>query len=498
MIRSFESTRIASLVENIERMKTRCLSECPDQAADTALAFAELQLRRMLNRLAPIYLLPPEILSIIFEIGQALDLVDLEDFDDASSEDSESSSSSSQRPFEISMTHISSYFRDVAISTCKLWTTIRITHTRPIVEEITTYLSRSDGCGLRVRMDLTGVDIPSTLTIATIGMVLPQSHRCYQLAIDTFYETQANPIIAHLNDTNAPLLEHLSISVDNAEGITVVNSGVLRGGAPKLSFVRLRGLAMSLFPPPLENVTTLHLDQTRALPIRYNTFRQMITASPFLENLSVYGDIINTPIWPVNRPVEMPYLRCLRICGVDGAIYSGLLLCLDAPNLESLVLKNVQERDLEQFWASPDKLKFPCIQNLTFSGFEVSSNAYEHFFRAFPAVSMFTTTHYANTPKILLELAKRAADDVPWPDLHNLTFLLTLEDASLMEEVVQKRIDVGCPLSTLRMGTTQPLLVLQQYEWLCQNVNVEVFHRFDQWPTPNSNIFDPDDYLFDM
>ncbi|KAF5380424.1 hypothetical protein D9615_004647 [Tricholomella constricta] len=458
---------------------------------------------RNLNSFTPVCALPPELLSYIFELGQAMELAELIDADGASS-------LPIFQPFEVLVSHVSSHFRNVAIGTHLLWSYITI---GPALrgEEIETYLDRSNGCGLGVRMDLSGARIPNPLTMAKINMAVPHSHRYQRLTIDSIQESTARPILRRFCNATTPMLQHLSISVDEVEGNTAMDGKMFQGGAPNLSFVRLRGLALHLFHPPLDNVTTLHLDQTAPLPMLYTTFRDMVTAPSLLQNLSIYGDIIapqNTTHWAGlnTAPISLPHLRCLRICGVGGAIYSGLLLHISAPALESLVLKDLKESDLQRFWAtSTVAARFPLLRSLTFFDSEISRDAYMAMFRAFPAISTFTAAYQVTTPTLLqllsepqLEPELEYGPGIPWPRLQTLTLLVNLYDMEhLIMELVGQRKAAGCPLTKLRLGTAQPLSVLSRYAWLKENVILEKLLELDGWPMADSSFdVDPDDILF--
>lgn len=450
---------------------------------------------RLLNSYTLICSLPSEILSTIFILGQALELRD----SFLPEDQSVSEASPPYAPFEVLMTHVSFHFREIAIATHLLWTSISVTSTRPI-DEIEAYITRSAACGLSVRVERNHQPVTDR-EVAGFGLVLPLCKRYHQLTINSIQESIDNPIIRCFSEWQAPSLERLSLSVNKVEGLvnTDTRLKLLMGGAPMLSFVRLRGLAMSLFDLPLGNATTLHLDQTLPLPIHYTTFRQLITASPALRNLSIYGDMISgTVAWPgALDPIDMPTLRSLRLCGIGGAIYNGLLLGLNAPNLESLVLKDVQEYDLDQFWASSDVSKFPLLRHLSFNDFEVSSHVYANIFRTFPSVTSFTTTSSARQPRILQLLAEPNMAEPhasPWPMLHTLSFILSLDDDQLIKDVIQARNDSGCPLGRLCVGTSHGLPLLPSYCWIQENVTLEGFQD-EQWPIPDSYL-DPDDVLF--
>lgn len=456
-----------------------------DLNPDVEVAILQSQHAKFLNSRTPVCSLPREILSWIFELTQAAEIAE------AASDDCDIDDASVHiLSFEVLISHVSSHFRSVALSTRKLWRSIDITLVQSI-ESIAAYISRSDGCGLLVRIKFDEEE-PSEDELANFDVILPHSVRYHRLVVHIVNEAMDNPIIRHFIGRDVPMLEHLSISVDEVQETTMADAGIFRS-AEKLSFVRLRGLAMSLFRPPLNVVTTLHLEQTLPLPIHFTTFFQILTASPFLANLSVYGDIVSAWSGTANQ-IDLPNLRSLRICGVSGMIYSGLLLGINAACLDSLVLKNAQEFDLENFWASPNVFKFPQLHSLTFCDFEFSSHAYADVFRAFPTITKFTT-YSSTTPVILLLLAQPTQVDIPWPDLHTLTFLLHLDDDDLITDVVRNREAVGRPLVRLRLGTPHHPSVLRQYNWLQENVVLEKFEKLERWPATDFYA-DKDDDLF--
>jgi hypothetical protein len=463
------------------------LNRPPDVDPGTSL---QLQRAKFMNSCTLVCSLPVEVLSKIFELGQTIERDELQDVDDSDVDDA-----SGRLAFEVSISHVSSHFRNVALGTRKLWIDITRIQSK---ESIAAYVSRSDGCGLWVQLDFSAKALANANERAKLDIILPHVYRFHRLIINTINEEIDNPVIRLFHETGAPILEHLSISVEEAEEAAGANTSVFVGGADQLSFVRLRGIAISLFQPPLSMVTTLHLDQTLPLPIHFSTFLHILTASPFLAHLSVYGDIVGPLAWSdTMSTIDLPNLRSLRIRGVSGTIYSNLLLNINAACLNSLVLKDAQEFDLENFWASPDMCKFPQLHHLTFCDFEFSSHVYADVFRAFPAIKRFTTWCSSATPMILTLLARPTEDlDIPWPDLHTLSFLLNFYDDDLIKDVVQNREAAGCPLVRLRLGTSHHPSALRQYHWLQNNVVLERTERLEQWPATDASPDKGDDLFY--
>ncbi|KAG5644966.1 hypothetical protein DXG03_007338 [Asterophora parasitica] len=450
------------------------------------------------NSLVPISSLPSELLSYIFRLGQAMDfaIVTLE------------AHLRVLQSFEVLVSHVSSRFRAVALGTPVLWSRITIAPTFR-GEEIDTYLTRSAQCGLKVRMNLASAPSLNTLQMEKVDIMVPHLRQFERLAINTTYESRLQPILRRLYHSAAPMLQHLSVAVDEVESVPPEDDKILQGGAPILTFVRLRGLALHLFRPPLTNVTTLHLDETTGLPMLYTTFREIITAPSILYNLSVYGDLIapqtNTN-WDTNV-INLPYLRHLRICGVGGAIYSGLLINIRAPALESLVLKDLKEGDLSHFWASeyPIATRFPLLSSLTFLDSDVSCDEYLEMFHVFPDITSFTAAYEMRTPTLLQLLSTPQPDAEPsrdpkimWPRLQTLTLLVNLHDMEhVIVDVVERRKALRYPLTKLRLGIPHPLSELSQYAWLKENVALERLVEHDGWPKANAAFdADPDDNLF--
>ncbi|KAG6826657.1 hypothetical protein H0H92_014948 [Tricholoma furcatifolium] len=446
-----------------------------------------IQLRRSTNRLASICLLPSELLSRIFELGRESQLDDWEIEDTPICE---------RKPFEILVTHVSSHFREVATGTPQLWSDITI-NSRLSRTEMETYLARASGCELALRLEVEPSFSMNPLVMANVDTIIPHSNRCRQLVINSISETLAQEIIERFSNISMPFLRHLSIAIDDygsslySDVVTYVGSE-----AKCLSFVRLRGIALLRVSTSFKNITTLHLDQTALTPILYSTFHEMVTSSPALQHLSVYGDIIlPTPTgWlGLNDPINIPKLHGLRICAVSGNMYSGLLLGISAPSLASIVLKDVRQRDLQPFLSHPfSSTKFPLLHELVLIEPDITIDESIKLVRALPTITSFAI-YRAETPEILELLADPVADYVPWPSLQTLAIILDENDGYIVD-IVEQRLNIGHPLQRMRLGTSESLSLLPDFEWLQDNIILESFVSFGRWPA--SGPRDPEDTLF--
>jgi hypothetical protein len=442
--------------------------------------------------------LPTEVLSIVFETGKSI-------VDDLHS----GSDSYHEYPFESVVSHTCTYFRRVAFATPRLWTAFSIHENCPN-ELIAEYIARSGECLLDVRVDLTVQKLQKNETNlnATLQMILPLSFRWRSLEITYDCENATYPLISLLCNQPAKALQHLSITVDNVDqaDATIVNRDVklphiFKEGTPKLEFVRLRGLAMHLFRPQLGNVVTLHLDQTVFIPVLYSTLQDILTCSPVLAHLSLYGDIVSA--WPVGvNPIHLPALQSLRICGIAGEMYSGILLGIHAPRLNSLTLKDLHAHDLDHLWEVMDVSRYANLKTLIFCNFELPVSTYRHIIKSFQEIITFSSLHSSADESILVDLLLegfhpgQTEPRVPWPKLQNLSLLIDpyIDDDDLIEDIVKARRRSGHPLSKILLEQTLEGISEEEITFKVGDIR-QICGRTEGWPT-NGTQFDHDDGLF--
>ncbi|KAF8629154.1 hypothetical protein AX17_005739 [Amanita inopinata Kibby_2008] len=441
--------------------------------------------------------MPPEVLSNIFRLGKSLCEDELED---------EGVEYGQLCPsFELLVTHICPRFRRIAINARALWSAIRIGPGESLTK-IATYLERSGQCMLDVH-----VNLPRTSALDERTRLMVQLILCHSFRWRTFYyksdnEIQESPMLSYLADIAAPVLEELSLSIDElrntSSGIVSDNDNfrmsIFRKGAPKLSFVRLRGFAIYTLMPPLVSVQILHLDQTKSLALRYPMFRQIVSTSMVLEHLSVYGDMVTDGVWPGERgTIYFPKLRSLRICDIGGRAYAAVLLCFNAPLLEALALKGVQGHDLDRLWSIGNTSRFPKLRCLTFWDFDLLLCDWNHAFRVFSGISVFSSYSSVNKSTVLRLLSESDADAMPWPNLKSLSFVTNIEDKEetlSIQKFINARRLCGHPLDVIRLGISEEDGLLQN-RYSQASTRIEFFQNLDKWP-PNRDFRDWDDDLF--
>ncbi|KAJ7251334.1 hypothetical protein C8J57DRAFT_672813 [Mycena rebaudengoi] len=446
--------------------------------------------------------IPPELLATMIKLAQ----------ESSRSEDEDSDGGINQLPVEVAASHVSVYWRNVALSSRLLWCHIDV---RPgeSLGKLREYLARSGQCLLTVLLDLTRRPSEPNLA-AKLDLLFLHLSRWRRVTIHSSQETSDIPVVSRLYDVFAPSLEHLCLCINDmdSENLKSIRRAafeqILTQGCPRLSVLRLRGLSMHFFRPPLTNITTLYLEQTRGLFIGFHRFSNLLTASPSLAHLSIHDSIIDDMVetWPFDCHIATPNLVSLRI-SLPGVrpMFSEILMSLIAPKLQSLVLKEVGEAHLDRFFAVPDcASKFPALRSLTFFDFDYQSDTrIAKLCIALPSITEFTCIHStAYPPKILRMMAGKVNSlprllgdlGVPWPQLHTFTTTLDIDDLELVREAMEQRQRIGCPLQRLRLSSVLDELDEDDeddLEWLQGNMRVERFTSIDRWP-PGSE-YDPDD-----
>ncbi|KAF8216738.1 hypothetical protein K438DRAFT_1703822 [Mycena galopus ATCC 62051] len=459
--------------------------------------------------------IPPELLSAIFYTAQCRSAVD--DRQAGEEDDKFARRCVLQSQVEVLVSHVNVHWRNVALTTCVLWRHINIGRNES-VEKIRAYLARSGPCiPLHFRLDLR-CRIPALTEI--LDLVFQQLDRWERIAIHSNIETSDIPVVSRLYDTSAPSLEQLGLCIHDidSENLRRVRRAdfeqILTHGCPRLTVLRLRGLSMHFFRPPLTHITTLYLEQTRGLFMGFERFKHFLTAAPALAHLSIHDAIIDedADFWPTNSVdcIPLPNLVSLRISipGTLQHIFSDVLISISAPGLQSLVLKEVGQMHLDRFLQLPGASgKFPALRSLTFCDFDYQSpERLALMCTALPSITEFTcihTTTYA--PTILVMMAGKSTASVagsptgdPWPGLRTFNTNLDVDDLELLRMAVERRQRIECPLRLLRISGIEEEDIDEDeeetWEWLEENLKLERFEAVERWP-PGSD-YDPDDTLF--
>lgn len=288
---------------------------------------------------------------------------------------------------EVILSHVCRHWRAVALNTATLWTSMAIDmskHISPATFLITgtrilTYLARSKFLLIDVWLNIAGTQL-SYHRIHLMDALVNHVARWRRLTVLTNSESQTFLVSRMLGDRYTPNLESVTVRLDspvtNNDPISL-DPLVFRNGAPMLSYLSLDVSSSRIYLPPLQNVTTLLLSAAVYQPpcFTFKTFCTLLCL-PLLEALSLHQDICGSPLdSDVLGNLSLPNLRHLRLDA--SPVITNLLMYFNAPNLESLVIKDVDlgsSGDIgEPTYPKDPSTCFPSLKYLTLSGADPTS-----------------------------------------------------------------------------------------------------------------------------
>ncbi|KDQ62425.1 hypothetical protein JAAARDRAFT_30333 [Jaapia argillacea MUCL 33604] len=352
----------------------------------------------------PINQLPAELLSHIFMVGtldaaeEVLEEEDMSEEDDMSDDDEEEEGEGEAPEFQVLVSHVCKHWREVALQTPALWTTIDFAEGAPF-EKSATWVERSKGCALDIGIDCCPDDDdgeqeddededdedededdgevgpsekpPSfTLQHLTAAMIIVEPHiarwKSFQIGADT-YEYIYLALTRLSKCPPAPLLELLQFHIyDDWDDVSVFAPANLRdpfhlifqGEAPKLTQISLWGVHISWSQSHfLSGLTELEMAyHTEDVRPSFTEFTQILRNSTSLETLalSASGPAGSPEDWYSEdnmlpfETIEIPTLKNLVLAYFDPKYASGLMNTFYPPNLESLTL-DFDEHDWTDF-----------------------------------------------------------------------------------------------------------------------------------------------------
>ena len=312
--------------------------------------------------------IPPELLAIIFEMTLSDD----------------SKRPRHKLPFEVILSHVSSHWRTVAITTPVLWTTIAIYSSRS--DCAANYFQRSGSqLLLDIRIDIYNADRHSGkywwlrgdgLVKSVVKTLLPHIHRARSLLVLCCFETTILALLSRFNNSVAPHLQRLRLNIGHPTSslFSIRPQAFSTKSLPQLTFLETD--VHSCIPLTLKNLTTLHLHMLTPLSYSsYQSFAAMLTAPSSLRNLCIQGSLdVTNSLLSGNEPgLSFNHLKALRLSDGEGLFAATLLLAISAPNLESLWLGSSYKK-YGRFFNAPSmvaqRVKFPVLKYLTMSFYD--------------------------------------------------------------------------------------------------------------------------------
>ena len=411
--------------------------------------------------------LPPELLAVIFEMALSKRRIQY------------------KLPFEVVLSHVSSFWRAVAITTPSLWTRIDIYSSRS--DCAANYLQRSGSqMLLDIRVDIYNEDkrilIKSAhkrdaLIQSIVKTLFPHIHRARTLLVLSCFELTALKLLSHLYNSDAPHLRRLRMNIGHPATIGPRTAGfkAFSKGLPELTFLETD--LPDCVPLSLQNLTTLHLHTlTNTLNLSHQSFFEMITAPPSLRNLSIQGSL-KASHWPWHTVngigFSMNNLKALRL--PDESLFSvKILLAISAPNLESLWLGSSFD-NYGHFFNGSGPGKFPALKYLTIPSYDFSYNT--QFPLAFPTITHlylpYVNLHYRGDTRFKTTFASH------WRQLETLATGLirqtqTLKFHSDLCNFLPLRRDAGYPLRQLLIDDDLRSMLKKEPPDVSQYVKIDV------------------------
>ncbi|OJA09446.1 hypothetical protein AZE42_02632 [Rhizopogon vesiculosus] len=428
-----------------------------------ALRTLQSRAAHITNKTAPVSRLPSDVLAIIFEESRRL----LAPW-----------SSPTNRPLspEIQLSHVSSRWREVALSTPALWTTIRF----PILHKeaaVVAYLQRCNQAPLSVHIGPKVADPDSLRFIA--AQFVPRLNQIRELTLDTDEFAELCSLFYLFSEPPALILKRLKICCSDARGATGVppRRDIFIAGAPLLSDIRLSAFPVGL---PQTSATTLHFEPPPGPgnPLSRSAFLDILTPlSATLSTLHLRGYISGFHQEPGSAPVELPALKELVVHANSLNHGFNVFRNISTPAIESLSLVNVRRQGLSsihKFIARTSPEHFQHLHTLRYINCDIDDDLDIYLPHATFALNELavSVTHHTHLLRLLLNSDKQATlHGVPplWPNLHTLSLHVPKsldrerEDSDseeeddppptmgLLLEVVQQRKAVGRPLDLIRI-----------------------------------------------
>ncbi|KIK67387.1 hypothetical protein GYMLUDRAFT_55168 [Collybiopsis luxurians FD-317 M1] len=250
-------------------------------------------------------------------------------------------------------------WRQIAIHTPSLWTSILVTRSRGDLDRLPTIadfqkplksISHALQRSLNLPLDIT-IDCTHISSKTVIAQLAPESERWRSLSI--FVPTMQNLplVLSYLKDIHAPILECLEITAHKFHDgdLPTATPHAFLKSSPCLSTVRLNRVGLRWSASPLRGLTTLEL--RFILWPGHADFQNLFANSPGLLNLKLHFDThafarLDRNNGNMMRPlIKIPCLRTLELRFIyhDSSSTHNvipLLQLFSLPALEELTLKD--------------------------------------------------------------------------------------------------------------------------------------------------------------
>lgn len=430
------NVQLSALASEIERL-------------EASLKVAKQQYTQLYNSLAPIAILPSELLAAIFEAGCNQDSPPID----------------TKLPFELLVSHISRHWRSVAHETPHLWTEVVVdTMARHHIAIGADYICRSGALPLDLRVIMTNIREFARPAIKPIcHLICPQIKRWYQFRVTTNWYAGLQYLFDNMPN-HAPLLQLLDICYENSSmappGEPSAPRHILTGDATSLTKLVLHGVTLQCHFPPLTALTSLECHRL-VLSAEHPIVRDMFEGLTQLTHL-VLNDVDFD--WTAVDGIELLSLTALYLQNIPD--YDRILAVMSAPSLHTLYLNTVDSGEIRNFpsalasdSAQPKfpLLRFLAIKPVTYEPFVATVDTWKALSLITPTISHFALLH-DQVDDFLQSFAFLTQTESPttplatsWPELHTLS-LPEGTHTNLLDAIVSERVALGCPIRKVQVS----------------------------------------------
>ncbi|KAF7367425.1 hypothetical protein MSAN_00805100 [Mycena sanguinolenta] len=354
------------------------------------------------------------------------------------------------------LSHVSRRFRDVIINSPALWTLIGAKlDAWGSVEMLKLYLDRSCACKISITLrefpkntDADLDDDALELRLIRVSQIVPHISRVRTLRILLGTERIVE-LLSPFRVIAAPHLQHLEIiKASDEEDATLV---IFSSGAPKLTFVKIVGLALDLPTAPWTASLTYLWLQRYQFDWVINNLVPLTAQCPLLVHLH-----FDTHFRTKGDRVRIPTLKSLHITiSVQEVAHNHLVDIVnlfDAPALAEFTVRGTHGDQICRLFNSTGltQSSFPALTSLSFSRpTACACDAENTLYRTissppvalFPALSNLTLINQCFTPHLIRDILGPGSQ--AWSFLKTFELVPkrdSLQDVrSALEDVVAKR-----------------------------------------------------------
>jgi hypothetical protein len=359
-------------------------------------------------------------------------------------------------PFPHLVSSVSRRWRDVALCSPRLWTTIvfnsdgMTNHEGPSL-----WIERSGACLLDITISTNPWNFDNLLESA-MDQIIPHTGRWRRFTAEGLSKDMVQTVVARLRTASAPHLREFKMiseykySLGTTDVTSSVCDRVFIGGAPSLTEARLIG-PYHTYTPPLTGLTCLQLGGSHqandTVKISANCFRDFLTASPFLTDLVLHCLDVVFPLNTTVSDIQIPSLRSLTMSRTFN--FWKLFSLLSLPKLETLALGQISQFDDTsidfgtQSYATVTALKLVRCRRIHDSLAKLICSS-------FPSI---THLDLIKSSGLVLEHPHVRSDSdgaIIWPHLKTLTISYPVKYETICD-FIDNRKEMGHPLETVGM-----------------------------------------------